>query len=308
MRKTISGAATAAVLGMVTLLAPTSASADGTVRITPSSNLLNIDDTRATGHVDFNDHSLRVWTEGATSTDKAAGYFPVEMPLAEVGDPTMVWRFNNATLLAVPGQQIVFDADNITDNGNDYNVLVGEPVYNGNWWLTSGSSDTAKSADPSGADNGGNGSEWFGSLDEWSAALPDAQVLAGGFSLGSGVHGDGTLVSMTYGTTTFEFAKDTMVEPRFIHSASKTCGAVSTHVRVTDIPDGAIATPEFYDFKVTVTNRKTGDTVTPDNGRLRPRQSSSLIRSFGEDSGPRDARIFKNGEQVRIVHLATDCR
>jgi len=308
MQKTISGAATAAVLGTALLLAPASASADGTITITPSSNLLNTEETRTAGHVDFGDHSLHVWTEGATSNDKAAGYFPVQMPLADVGEPSMVWRFNDAALPAVPGQQIVFDADNVDGNNNDYNVLVGEPVYGNVWWLTGGSSQTAKDADPSGAQNGGNGSEWFGTLEQWRTALPNAQVLAGGFSLGSGVHGDGTLVSMTYGTTTYEFAQDTVVQPRFIHSATKTCGTISTQVRVSDIPAGAIADPEFYDFKVTVTNRRTGETVTGDNGRLRPGQSSSFLRKFGEDSGARDVRILKDGEQVRLVRVATDCR
>jgi hypothetical protein len=308
MRKLITGAATAATLGATLLLAPSGASADGTVTITPSSEQLVTTETRATGHVDFDAHSLHVWTEGATSTDKAAGYFPVETPLADVGEPSMVWRFNDTTLPAVPGQQIVFDADDITGNGNDYNILVGEPVYGDVWWLTGGSSDDAKKVDPSGADNGGNGSEWFGTLDQWRAALPDAVVYQGGFSLGSGVHGDGNLVSMTYGDTTYRFGQDVTVTPVFRHSATKSCGLVSTYVGVDSIPAGAIADPASYGFKVTITNRKTGDTVTPDHGSLRPGQSSSFARSFGEDSGPRDVRIFKNGTEVQIVHVATNCR
>ena len=308
MQKFITGAAAAALLGGTLLLAPTSVSADGTVTITPSSELLNTSETRTTGHVDFLEHSLHVWTEGTASTDKAAGYFAVDKPLADVGEPSMDWNFNNTSLLAVPGKQIVFDVDDIAGNGNDYNILVGEPVYGNVWWLTGGSSADAKAADPSGANNGGNGSEWFGTLNEWRTALPNAQVLAGGFSLGSGVHGDGDITSMTYGDTTYRFAQDTIVAPTFRHSATKSCGFVSTYVGVDDIPAGAIASPEYYDFKVTITNRNTGETVTPEHGRLRPGQSSSFARSFGEDSGPRDVRIFKNGSQVRIVHVATNCR
>lgn len=309
MHKLIKGTAGAAVLGTAVLLAPAGASADGTVTITPSSNLLTTTDTRTTGHVDFKAHSLHVWTEGATSTDKAAGYFPVEMPLADVGEPSMVWRFNDATLPAVPGQQIVFDTNGVLGDGvGDWNILVGEPVYGDVWWLTGGSSQQAKDADPSGANNGGNGSEWFGTLDEWRAALPDAVVYQGGFSLGSGVHGDGHIVSMTYGDTAYGFAEDTFVAPRFTHSATKSCGTVSTHVAVENIPAGAIPSPAFYDFKVTITKRKTGQVTTPDHGRLRPGQSSSMVRSFAEDSGPRDVRIFKDGTQVRILAVGTDCR
>ncbi len=53
----------------------------------------------------------------------------------------------------------MFDVDGTTGNGNDYNILVGEPTYYGeNWWLTNGSSAEAKAADPSGGNDGGNGS------------------------------------------------------------------------------------------------------------------------------------------------------
>jgi hypothetical protein len=308
MHKLITGAATAALLSTTMLLAPTGASADETVTITEGSGLLDKSETRATGHVDFMANSLHVWTEGATSTDKAAAYFPVEMPLPDVGEPTMEWRFNNPALTAIPGKQIVFDADDVSGNGNDYNVLVGEPVYGNVWWLTSGSSVEAKMADPSGDNNSGNGSEWFGTLAQWGEVLPNGRVYAGGFSLGSGVHGDGFIASMTYGDTTYRFAQELIVTPRFTHSATKSCGTVSTHVAVESIPNGATAQPAFYDFKVTVTNRKTGKSVTPDHGRLRPGQSSAFVRSFAEDSGPRDVRIFKNGNQVRIIRVATNCR
>ncbi len=160
---------------------------------------LSLSETRATGHVDFLADGLHVWTEGNTSTDKAAGYFAMSGPLPDSG--SLEWFGTTPA----PGAQIIFDVDGITGNGNDYNLLVGESVYGDNWWLTPSSSDDAKAADPSGASNGGNGSEWFGTLAEWKAALPDASVQAGGFSLGSGIKGDGVLHAMTYGGTTYTF-------------------------------------------------------------------------------------------------------
>jgi hypothetical protein len=33
-----------------------------------------------------------------------------------------------------------------------------------------------------------------------------------------------------------------------------------------------------------------------------------MVRSFAEDSGARDVRIFNDGTQVRIIRVATDCR
>ena len=171
---------------------------------------LNTSETRSTGHVEFLRNGLHVWTEGSSNTgpngtggtwntDKAAGYFALSG-----GIPTsasMAWVGSESE----PGKQLVFDADGITGNGNDYNILVGESVYGSVWWLTNSSSATAKTADPSGANNGGSGSEWFGTLAEWQAALPQARALAGGFSLGSGVKGDGVIERMQYGTTVYEF-------------------------------------------------------------------------------------------------------
>ncbi len=44
-------------------------------------------------------------------------------------------------------------------------------------------------------------------------ALPNARVYAGGFSLGSGVKGDGVIDSMTYGGTTYRFSSITAAAP-----------------------------------------------------------------------------------------------
>ena len=48
------------------------------------SHTVDLSETRATGHNEFrtDGSGVRVWTEGNTSTDKAAGYFDVNKPLA----------------------------------------------------------------------------------------------------------------------------------------------------------------------------------------------------------------------------------
>ncbi len=109
--------------------------------------------------------------------------------------------------------QIVFDYDGTAGNGNDYNILVGEAVYGDDWWLTNGSSADAKAADPSGAENGGSGSDYFGTLAEWKTEMPNAKVLAYGFSLGSGVKGDGVLRSQTYGGDEYIFTDEEETAP-----------------------------------------------------------------------------------------------
>lgn len=169
--------------------------------------------TKTMGHNVFLRDGLKVWTDAdpAGSQGKAAGYWaPIatETALSDYSaGVSMEWIGTDAE----PGLQIVFDADNISDNGNDYNVLVGESVYGGNWWLTNGSSAQAKAADPSGTENGGNGSDYFGTLSQWATALPDAQVKALGYSLGTfgaNQRGEGVLRSVTTPDTTYVFTSD----------------------------------------------------------------------------------------------------
>ena len=175
--------------------------------IHPADLIAALSDTRSAGHVSFRTDGLNVKTDDATSNAKAAEYFGITGKIPT--SASLDWHGTQPQ----PGQQIVFDADGIDKNGNDYNILVGEPVYGGNWWLTNGSSATAKAADPSGADNGGNGSDYFGTLTDWSNALPNARVYAAGFSLGSQVKGDGVIDSMTYGDTTYRFSSITPAAP-----------------------------------------------------------------------------------------------
>lgn len=206
----------------------TNAQAETTRVLHPSD--VDTSETRATGHNDFRITSgVRVWTEGSTSTDKAAGYFAVGKPFDEVGEPRMQWRANGANTLR-PGLQLVVDIDGDTTPDG---ILVGEPFFADgtplykdiafatNWWLTGSATDAFKEIAPS--DDGGNGSPHNGTLAEWRAALPDeATVVSAGWSLGSGVKGDGVIEAITVGTTTYTFtgrnrapqAPDTTVRTR----------------------------------------------------------------------------------------------
>ena len=73
-RKSSAVAVGAMVLAGLAFAASPAQAAD--VFITPAQ--LNTSETRATGHNDFVPDGVRVYTEGTTSTDKAAGYFAVE--------------------------------------------------------------------------------------------------------------------------------------------------------------------------------------------------------------------------------------
>ncbi|HYG92542.1 MAG TPA: hypothetical protein VD859_03060 [Nocardioides sp.] len=71
-------------------------------------------------------------------------------------------------------------------NLNADDVLGGESIHGGDWWRC-------------------------GTLAEWEAAFADENVLAYGFSLGSGVLGDGVIHSMTFGGTAYEFGAHTVL-------------------------------------------------------------------------------------------------
>src|SRR5689334_19749031 len=59
-----------------------------------------LSDTHATGHYEVQGTGLRVWTEGATSTDKVAEYVNTSKTLAAVGEPSL--EYTNTTGGGVP--------------------------------------------------------------------------------------------------------------------------------------------------------------------------------------------------------------
>ncbi|WP_370240505.1 Ig-like domain-containing protein [Aeromicrobium sp.] len=177
--------------------------------ITPSQ--LDTSPTRATGHVDFRADGVRVRTEGNTSTDKAAGYFDVDTPLADTGSPALRWSGSANR----PGLQLTTDFDG---DGDVDGVLVGEPVYGDNFWVGS-VDDAAVFAGENTPRVGGGGSDLNGTLAQWRTAFPNARVLQAGFSLGSGVQGDGIVDSIVVGGTTYYFSNDESTSTRELFSS-----------------------------------------------------------------------------------------
>lgn len=290
------------LLGALATLPGPANAADSTVR----PDQLNCAETRTAGHNDVGASDVHVYTDDNTSQAKAACYFTLTGALPT--NASMLWADNgNDTDTARPGQQLVFDGNGIPGDGiSDYNILVGEPVYGDNWWLTSGSSAEAKAADPSGTENGGNGSEWFGTLAEWSAAMPDATSLAGGWSLGSGVKGDGWVKSLTYGPDTYTFTNTephpatTPVVPRV--TAQKFKNEQRETMRFTyqtaDRQDG-----QSLARKVTLTVKLDGHRVEQDvvgfGAELQWRHD------FRKGTGTHVATLHKDGQIIRTVRVHT---
>lgn len=211
-------AALGALLASTALVAtaPAAHAADKVV----SSTVIDLSETRATGHNDFVDEGVHVYTEGSTSTDKAAGYFDVNKALSDVGEPKLLWqaRNNNGGTNFKPSVQLKTDFDG---DGTIDGILVGEPdyadgtnLYGDNWWLSNGSKQFVKDDAPSHA--GGFGSANNGTLDQWRSEFPDAQVVQGGWSLGSGVKGDGLIYSITIGDE-YLFEKGAAVTTKLLY-------------------------------------------------------------------------------------------
>ena len=201
MRTAVRGLIGALALG-VALTGVPSAHADGTAVIhVPSDFVPALSDTRATGHYEVVGTGLHISTEGSTSSDKVAEYVATSTPLAMAGEPSLNYT---STTGGVPGFQLVvdFNADGIPDG-----ILVGEPgSYGNDWWLSNSAAQFVKDGAPS--HTSGSGSANHGTLNQWRASFPTAVVQAFGFSLGSGVKGDGVLNAINFTSTTYTFAKD----------------------------------------------------------------------------------------------------
>lgn len=160
--------------------------------------IVNGQDTRSAGHYEFTDNGLRIYTDNNTSQAKVAWYHGVSFPLADAGEPTMSYTGTTPA----PGLQMVVDFDG---NGTPDGILVGETVYGNDWWTPGSSEQFVKDGAP--VNGGGSGSQWHGTLSQWLSSFPDAQVVAVGFSLGSGIKGDGVIKSLTFGCHKWKFEK-----------------------------------------------------------------------------------------------------
>lgn len=185
-----------------TTVAQCTSTTAGTVFTPANTTAANFTETRATGHYDFTADGLHIWTESNTSTDKVAFYAPLGIPLSSAGTLGFSYDNSNAAYLP-PSVQLGVDLNN---DGVQDGYLVYEPAaYGQNLWASNGivSHSPAFVGLPT---HGGGGSAISGTLNEYLAAYPDAQIMTFGFSLGSGVLGDGVLSSLTVGCKNYTFA------------------------------------------------------------------------------------------------------
>ncbi|MET3961713.1 hypothetical protein ABIE44_001647 [Marmoricola sp. OAE513] len=235
------GVAVAAVVtaGLVSGLGPAEA-ANKVV----TANLVDQSDTRATGHNVFENGKVRVYTEGATATDKAAGYFDVNRTLSAVAavEPTMSWTANIGVNTLRPGLQLKVD---FNGDGSIDGILVGEPTYaNGDplygnvWWASNSSAAFVKAGAPS--HSGGYGSDNNGTLAQWKTAFPAAKVVQGGWSLGSGVKGDGFINNFVIAGDTYTFAPAPAQTTKVLTAADVDTSETRSQGTNTFLPEGGV--------------------------------------------------------------------
>ncbi|MGV8897201.1 MAG: cell wall-binding repeat-containing protein [Rhodoglobus sp.] len=149
-------------------------------------------ETRATGHNVFTADGLHVYTESDSSTDKAAGYKALSIPLSEVGVPAIDLTVNSG---GSPSIQLGID---LTGDGTWDGYLVNEgAIYGvGMWWTNKSTFGVAP----------GGGYPSLGTLNDYLVANPEARVVNFGYSLGSGLYGDAVIHSLTVGCQSYSFA------------------------------------------------------------------------------------------------------
>ncbi|WP_207454113.1 hypothetical protein [Desertivibrio insolitus] len=294
MKQKLGVAAAAIAVGLALApAAPAVAATTATIEV-PTDFVPDRSDTRATGHYEVVGTGLRLWTEGSASSDKVAEYVATNTALTAVGEPTL--EYSN-TSGGVPGFQLVVDFD---ADGNDDGILIGEPgVYGNDWWLNNAAEEFVKDGAPS--HTGGYGSANHGTLDQWRTAFPEAKVIAFGFSLGSGVKGDGILNAINFAGTRYTFRAPAAVVPAVPSAeADISCGKVElTLGNVTAQPGTTVN--EAASFQFVVDDQPAGSADIAADG------TASKVFEFAEDTGTHAVSVLSGGAVILSFAVESDC-
>lgn len=289
-----------AAAALVALAPAANAVTTHTVTVRPGGfDTQGLADTRSAGHVEFLKEGLHVWTDDASTNAKAAEY--VDVPAQALPDTASLTWYGTTPQ---PGSQLVFDADgNAGTTTNNFNVLVGEPVYGDDYWYTGGLAKATSRGVACPETTGGSGSDCHGTLAEWKNTLPNASVYAVGFSLGSGVKGDGVIRDIQVGDTDYQFTSEpavTKVAVTGTASASETVRPHSTSLSLRFATD-ALGANQVQGRKLTFKVVDNGEVLF--RAAMGAAEKSSVKLRFAEGSGRHKVQILKNGAVDRTFKI-----
>jgi hypothetical protein len=307
-RKTLAVAAVGALVPLVSMIP---ANAGGEVTVHQDSSILDCaTNTRANGHNEIiergNAQFMHVFTTDNSSLAKAACDITIpDDTIAGVGLPDMDWSFKQWTApyqLIAPGVQIV--------GGSDQGAfrLVYETIYGNDLWAANESAPDVKIAapscdgDPDALTNpaahciGGSGSYYHGTPAEWDAALTNNVVNKIGWSLGSGVHGDGYIHDIAYGDgNDIDFAvgsepppADTPVAPHVVDNSTTACRQVNIDVTLPEPASGTFYDPATINYRVMVGGK------LQDKGTFSAGDEYTAVRTFSKTRGSVKYKVFES--------------
>jgi hypothetical protein len=292
-------AAGIAAAALVSVMPAAHAAATQTTMIRQGDFVSALGDTRTSGHVAFLKEGLHVWTDDTSSNAKAAEYFSV--PSQSLPDSASLTWFGTTPQ---PGSQIVFDTDGDTSTtANNFNILVGEPIYGDDYWYTGGQARAALRGFTCPQTTGGSGSDCHGTLAEWQQALPNAKVYAAGFSLGSGIKGDGVIHDIQVGDTDYTFTSEPAITKVPVTGTATANEVVRLHVtilRLTFATD-ALGANQVAGKKLTFKVTDNGETVF--RAAMGPAEKSSVKLRFAQGTGRHKVQILKNGAVARTFKI-----
>lgn len=217
---------------------------------TTNLNTWDLSKTRSAGHNQLTADGLSIWTDtdvvGSTDPRKAAGYYSTDFSLSGLGNKTIAESIDYQVISGthVPGLQLVVDFDN---NGSTDGILVGEAVYGNDWWLSEGDASVKNNSPNTG---GGNGSEWYGKIDQWLVNFPTARVKSIGYSLGSGVNASGVIKKISLGCVDYTFGVAPLAKPSNLRyeNPAVACGGY-TNINWTTARWEPVAEAVSYDYQ-----------------------------------------------------------
>ncbi len=236
---------------------------------------------------------------GTAATDKAAGYWACNFPLDSITSVSSDIYFHDLAHPAVPGSQSVIDFNH---DGTPDGILVGEPVYGNDFWLSNGSAQFVKDGAPQTA----VASDRRGTAPSPSGRRPSPmrRTPACGYSLGSGVQGDVEIKSMTFGDTQYRFTNitppPTQVAPVGHVSETHACRTITVSESVDALGANQVAQPATVAFRI-LDNGKQVQSVS-----LAPGQSAQYSNTYPKNSKHR-IKVLQNGVQKFLVKVVTKC-